>query len=140
MGYTTAGGWLAIAGSVIHLSLSTTTRMGVWEEIVAAGWWSTITMKGTADQLQRAEAFWFSPGSFAVPLLILGILAVWSGRSGQRVPGILGWMLVVWGVLLASLMPISGAWAIMTVGILFVAGDRARERGTAAIRADASAL
>jgi hypothetical protein len=129
-GYTTAGGWLAIAGSVVHLCLSLMTRAVVWQDIVAAGWWSTITMKGSADQLQRAEAFWFSAGSFAVPFLILGILAVSSGRTGQRIPAPLGWTIVVWGIILGSLMPVSGAWIIMLAGIFFVAGEREQQRGT----------
>lgn len=129
-GYATAGGWLAIAGSVVHLCLSLMTRAVVWQDIVAAGWWSTITMKGSADQLQRAEAFWFSAGSFAVPFLILGILAVSSGRTGQRIPAPLGWTIVVWGIILGSLMPVSGAWIIMLAGIFFVAGEREQRRGT----------
>jgi hypothetical protein len=111
-GYTTAGGWLAIAGSVVHLCLSLMTRAVV------------------ADQLQRAEAFWFSAGSFAVPFLILGMLAVSSGRTGQRIPAPLGWTIVVWGIILGSLMPVSGAWIIMLAGIFFVAGEREQQRGT----------
>jgi hypothetical protein len=123
---TRAGGWVAIAGSLIHLVLTSSTRAGVWADIISAGWWNTITLRPSASQLQAAEAFWITPGSFAVPLLVLGILVVFSVTEGHRVPGALGWILAAWGVVGASLMPISGAWLFIVVGALFVAGDRGR--------------
>ena len=124
--FTAAGGWVAIAGSVIHLVLTPIARAGVWADIVSAGWWNTVTLRPSADQLRVAEAFWITPGSFAVPLLVLGILVVFSAREGHRVPGALGWILAVWGAVGASLMPLSGAWLFIVVGVLFVVGDRVR--------------
>ncbi len=126
--YTVVGGWVAIAGAVVHLTLTLMNGAEVWAGIVSAGWWNTVTLRPNADQLQRAGAFWVSIGSFAVPLLLLGILAVLSGRNGQRIPGALGWVLVGWGILGASLLPVSGAWAFIVVGLLFAAGDRDRLR------------
>ena len=41
-------------------------------------------------------------------------------------PGALGWILAVWGAVGASLMPLSGAWLFIVVGVLFVVGDRVR--------------
>lgn len=122
--FTAAGGWVAIAGSVVHLVLTPISRADVWADVVSAGWWNTITLRPNADQLRLAEAFWITPGSFAVPLLVLGILAVFSARKGHRVPGALGWMLVIWGILCASVVPLSGAWLFIVVGVLFVVGDR----------------
>ncbi len=124
--FTAAGGWVAIAGSVVHLVLTPIARAGVWADIVSAGWWNTVTLRPSADQLRVAEAFWITPGSFAVPLLVLGILVVFSAREGHRVPGALGWILAVWGAVGASLMPLSGAWLFIVVGVLFVVGDRVR--------------
>ena len=126
IGLTAAGGWVAIVGSVIHLVLTSIGRAGVWADIVAAGWWNTVTLRPSADQLRVAEAFWISVGSFAVPLFTLGLLVVFTARRGHRVPGALGWILVVWGILCAGLLPVSGAWLFIVVGILFVAGDRVR--------------
>ncbi|RXZ71664.1 DUF6463 family protein [Agromyces albus] len=125
-GLTAAGGWVAIGGSVIHLVLTSIARADVWRDIASAGWWGTVTLRPSAEQLRFAEAFWITPGSFAVPLLALGILVVFSARQGNRVPGVLGWILAIWGVFCASLLPVSGAWLFIVVGALFVAGDRAR--------------
>ncbi|MDQ0577145.1 DUF6463 family protein [Agromyces albus] len=123
-GLTAAGGWLAIGGSVIHLVLTSIARADVWRDIVSAGWWGTVTLRPSAEQLRFAEAFWLTPGSFAVPLLALGILVVFSARKGNRVPGVLGWILAIWGVFCAALLPASGAWLFIVIGVLFVAGDR----------------
>lgn len=123
---TAIGGWVAIVGSVIHMVLTSISRAGVWADIVAAGWWNTVTLRPSADELRFAEAFWLTLGSFAVPLFMLGVLVVFAARRGHRVPGVLGWILVVWGILGASLLPVSGAWLFIVVGILFVAGDRVR--------------
>jgi hypothetical protein len=125
--FTAAGGWVAIAGTVVHLILTPISRAEVWADIVSAGWWNTITLRPSADQLRFAEAFWITPGSFAVPLLVLGILAVLSARKGHRVPAVLGWMLAIWGILCASLLPVSGAWLFIVIGVLFVVGDRVRD-------------
>ncbi len=124
--FTSAGGWVAIVGSVIHLVLTSYTHAGVWTDIVSAGWWNTVTLRPRTEQLRVAETFWITPGSFAVPLLVLGIFVVFSAREGHRVPGALGWILAAWGAVGASLMPMSGAWLFIVVGLLFVAGDRAR--------------
>lgn len=123
-GLTAAGGWVAIGGSVIHLVLTSIARTDVWRDIVSAGWWGTVTLRPSAEQLQVAEAFWLTPGSFAVPLLVLGALVVISARKGNRVPGVLGWILAAWGIFCASLLPVSGAWLFIVIGVLFVAGDR----------------
>lgn len=125
-GLTAAGGWVAIAGSAVHLVLTPIGRAGVWADIAAAGWWNTVTLRPSADELRVAEAFWLSVGSFAVPLFTLGVLVVFAAGKGHRVPEALGWILIGWGVLCASLLPVSGAWIFIVVGILFVAGDRAR--------------
>lgn len=124
LGLTAAGGWVAIAGSVIHLVLTSIARTDVWRDVVSAGWLNTVTLRPGAEQPRVAEAFWLTPGSFAVPLLALGILVVFSARKGNRVPGVLGWILAVWGILCASLLPVSGAWLFIVIGVLFVAGDR----------------
>jgi hypothetical protein len=117
---------VAIAGAVVHLVLTPIARAEVWADIVSAGWWNTVTLRPNADQLRFAEAFWLTPGSFAVPMLLLGILAVLSARQRHRVPAVLGWILVIWGILCASLFPVSGAWLFIVIGVLFVAGDRVR--------------
>jgi Family of unknown function (DUF6463) len=79
----------------------------------------------STDRLPVAEAFWFSPGSFGVPLLLLGGLVAWLARRGQRVPGWLGLAVVAWAVLIGLLGGFdAGTILILLVGVLIVAGDR----------------
>lgn len=126
---TAAGGWLAIVGPVIHITLTSIARADVWGRIVSAGWWNTATLRPSAEQLQIAELFWITAGSFAVPLFVLGILALRSAREGRRMPRFVGWILILWGMFSASLMPISGAWVFIVVGVLFLVDTWAERRG-----------
>ncbi|WP_340686925.1 hypothetical protein LCL61_12110 [Amycolatopsis coloradensis] len=70
-----------------------------------------------------AEAFWFGPGSFGVPLLLLGALVLRQTRRGDRVPGWLGSGVVAWAVLLGLLGGFDGGTLILLlIGALFLAG------------------
>ncbi|MEV1130770.1 DUF6463 family protein [Agromyces sp. NPDC049794] len=126
---TAAGGWVAIVGPVIHVTLTSIPRADVWGRIVSAGWWNTATLRPSTEQLEVAESFWISAGSFAVPLFVLGVLAVLSAREGRPMPRFVGWILILWGMFSASLMPISGAWVFIVVGVLFLVDTWAARRG-----------
>jgi Family of unknown function (DUF6463) len=122
---TMSGGLLAVFGGVLHLVASTLMRRDVWDQIVDEGFVSTVTLDPSADELAFAEAYWFSPGSFGVPLLLLGGLVAWLARRGQLVPGLLGCGVVAWAVLLGLLGGFdAGTMLILLVGVLLVAGDR----------------
>lgn len=126
--FTTIGGITAIVGSVIHLTLTSIARADVWALIVREGWWSTITLRPDTSTIAMAEAFWLTPGSFAVPLLLLGIVALSLARRDQAMPRTVGWVLILWGAFVATLLPVSGAWAFMAVGVLFLRGAASRRR------------
>lgn len=130
-GFTAAGGWIAMAGALVHLTLTSIARAEVWQRIVAEGWWSTVSMRPDAEQLPIAEAFWITPGSFAVPLFVVGLLAVTAAREGRGMPRIVGWIFIVWGVFCTSLLPVSGAPLFAVVGALFLAGASGKERAQA---------
>jgi Family of unknown function (DUF6463) len=134
---TASGGYLAIAGAGIHLVVATMKRGDVWRQIRDEGFVNTVTLDPSADQLAAAEAFWFSPGSFAVPLGLIGLLVVHLTRKGQRLPLWLGWIIVVWALILGLLVPNSGAWLILAVGALIVVGEsrHARHSERAAVSA-----
>jgi hypothetical protein len=122
---TMAGGLLAMAGGVVHVGVAALMRRDVWSQIMDEGFANTVTLDPPADRVPVAEAFWFSPGSFGVPLLLLGALVTWQARRGQRVPGALGWGVVAWAVLLGVLSGFdAGTMTILLIGGLLVAGDR----------------
>lgn len=126
--FTTIGGITAIVGSIVHLILTSIARAEVWAQIVRDGWWSTITLRPDTGTIAMAEAFWLTPGSFAVPLLLIGIVALSLARRDLAMPRAIGWVLIVWGAFCATLIPVSGAWAFMVVGVLFLCGAASRQR------------
>jgi hypothetical protein len=87
---TMFGGLLAACGGILHFAGAALMRSEIWSQIVDEGFVNTVTLDPSADRLAVAEAFWFSPGSFGVPLLLLGCLVTWLARRGQRVPGLAG--------------------------------------------------
>ena len=125
----TWGGILALGGGLFHTVVAGFMRREVWERIFDEGFFNTVTLDPTPDRLPMAEAFWLSPGSFGVPLLLLGGLVLRHTRRGERVPAWLGSGVVVWAVLLGLLGGFdAGTIALLLVGSLFLAGAR-RGRG-----------
>jgi hypothetical protein len=117
------GGLLAVCGGVFHTVVAALMRQEVWAQIVDEGFLSTVPLYPSADRLPMAEAFWFSPGSFGVPLLLLGSLVTWLTRRGERVPGWLGWGVAVWAVLLGLLSGFdAGTMILLLIGVLLVVG------------------
>ncbi|WP_286213364.1 MULTISPECIES: DUF6463 family protein [Mycolicibacterium] len=121
---TAWGGRLAVVGAVAHVSLAAKARKPVWSQIADEGIVNTVTLEPTPEQLDKAEAFWFSPGSFGVPFGLLGALVLHMTRRGQPVPRWLGWTIAAWAGVAGVMLPKSGAWAIFTAGALLIAGNR----------------
>jgi uncharacterized protein DUF6463 len=117
------GGLCAVCGGLLHTVTAAVLRRDVWAQIVDEGFFNTVTLDPSPDRLAVAEAFWFSPGSFGVPLLLLGSLVTWQTRRGERVPGWLGWGVGGWAVLLGLLGGFdTGTFALLLIGALLVAG------------------
>ncbi|RSM81397.1 hypothetical protein DL991_07625 [Amycolatopsis sp. WAC 01375] len=119
----TWGGILALGGGLFHTVVAATMRQEVWARIFDEGFFNTVTLDPSPDRLPMAEAFWLSPGSFGVPLLLLGALVVRSTRRGERAPGWLGCGVVAWAVLLGLLGGFdAGTIILLLIGALFLAG------------------
>lgn len=126
--FTTIGGIVAIVGSVVHLTLSAAGRVDVWVIAAQEGWLSTVDLRPDAATIAIAEGFWFSPGSFAVPFLLLGVVALHMAKKNLVMPRIVGCVLILWGLFCAGLLPVSGAWVFILVGVLWIRGPSARQR------------
>lgn len=117
------GGVLAVCGGIFHTVASVQLRHEVWAQIVDRGFFNTITLEPSADQLARAEAFWFSVGSFGVPMFLLGALVTWQIRRGERVPVWLGCGVVAWAVLIGLLGGFdAGTIVLLLIGVLLTVG------------------
>jgi hypothetical protein len=129
---TKAGGWIAVAFGALHMvfALLESRSRDVWSQVVDEGWWNTFTLNEptTLAAFERSETFWLTLGSFGVPVLLLGGHVVWSANQGQRVPEWIGWSLVAWGLLTATALSASPAWALAVSGGLIVLGERGKRR------------
>ncbi len=114
----------------MHTVSAALMRREVWVQIVDEGFFNTVSLYPSADRLAVAEAFWFSPGSFGVPLLLLGSLVVWTTRRGERVPGWLGCGVAGWAVLIGLLGGFdTGTMILLLIGVLLVVGAWNARRG-----------
>jgi hypothetical protein len=117
------GGLLAMCGGLFHTVVAALMRQDVWAQIIDEGFFNTVTLEPSADRLAVAEAFWFSVGSFGVPLLLLGSLVTWLLRRGVPVPGWLGSGLAAWAVLIGLVSGFDGGtFILLTIGVLLAAG------------------
>jgi hypothetical protein len=122
---TACGGVLAIVGGAGHTVTAAVYRRDVWSQVIDDGPVKALSLHPSADQLAAAEAFWFSLGSFGIPLLLLGSVVTWLTRRGQRVPGWLGLGIAGWALLLAPLGGFDlGSMLILLMGVLIAAGAR----------------
>lgn len=82
--------------AVAHLGLLGVDRARYLSGWLTGGLWQ---LPGPGSDLsQSAAAFWLVVGSFAAPVLVLGLLVSWIGRAGGRVPGLVGWGLGAWAL------------------------------------------
>ncbi|MFC4059538.1 DUF6463 family protein [Planomonospora corallina] len=86
----------------------------------------------TVRSLQNDVAFWAGPGSFAVPLILLGCLTWHLSGRGVAVPEGIGWGLAAWCVLGGVLLVPSPFFAGVLSGALIIVAARKGDRpGTA---------
>ncbi|HEY9368907.1 DUF6463 family protein [Streptomyces sp.] len=71
-------------------------------------------------------AFWAVPGSFGLPLLLLGLLVARLARTGIPVPAYVGWGLAAWAVVTGLiLLPSPFPLALIPAAMLIAAARRA---------------
>jgi hypothetical protein len=120
---TAWGGILATCGGFFHTLVAISERQPAWAQIIDEGFFNTITSDGSVDRLAVTEAYWYSVGSFGVPLLLLGALVIWLTRRGERVPVWLGCGVISWAVLIGLLGGFdSGTISLLIIGVLLAVG------------------
>lgn len=111
-----------------HLSLVT---LSAGEEI--AGWaerglWAAVPLTlgrgGDAATMSTKLTFWSGPGSFAVPLIVLGCLIWHLARRGVAVPAAVGWAVAAWCVVGGVLLVPSPFFAGAVAGVLIAMAAR----------------
>jgi hypothetical protein len=124
-----AGGIMVVLGAG-HLSLVAFTA---WTDLtgwVARGVWAAVplaltdTGDRTVASLRNDVTFWAGPGSFAVPLVLLGGLTWHLAGRGVAVPAALGWGVAAWCAVGGVLLEPSPFFAGTVAGVLVVLAAR----------------
>ncbi|MET0235001.1 MAG: hypothetical protein ABW224_10220 [Kibdelosporangium sp.] len=125
-----ASGIMLVLG-IGHLSLIT---FAAWTGIT--GWmtdgvWAAVPLVladgdavRTVASLRNEVTFWAGPGSFAVPLIVLGCLTWHLAGRGVRVPALIGWAVALWCVVGGLLLVPSPFFAGVVSGVLIVVAAR----------------
>jgi len=81
--------------------------------------------EGILNMSPAMAAFWLTTGSFAGPLIMVGVLVLWLDRQGIAPPRSVAWMLVIWSALAAVIVE-PAPWVLITVagGLLLAARRR----------------
>lgn len=95
------------------------------------GDWLTGRLHGPAAIEDPANAdslllFWALPGSFTVPLILLGLLLVRMARTGQEVPRYVPWTLAAWVLVGGWILVPSGFPLGLVPATLLLLAHRAR--------------
>ncbi|WP_143591574.1 DUF6463 family protein [Thermoactinospora rubra] len=123
---TTWGGWGCVAIGLGHSALGTAMGRQHW-----AGWLAGDLHGGLGSPgaPESKLAFWAVPGGFAIPLILLGLLAVGRAREGRPLPRYVGWTLLAWAVFGAYVMfPTFGFFLVFVPAALFLLDGRSSGR------------
>ncbi|MEV1005553.1 DUF6463 family protein [Nonomuraea sp. NPDC050202] len=124
-----ASGIMLVLG-IGHLTLLTLISRDDVAGWVERGLWAAVPLSpGTGGNLENQVAFWAGPGSFAVPLILLGCLVWHLAGRGVAVPAGIGWGLAAWCLVGAVLLVPSPYVAGALAGALIVAAGRKPSKG-----------
>lgn len=129
-----ASGIMLVLGTG-HLLLLT---LLAWQGItgwVDRGVWAAVPLvpaDATVASLQNRVTFWAGPGSFAVPLILLGCLTWHLAGRGVAIPAGIGWGLAAWCFLGGVLLVPSPYFAGIISGALIILATRTEDRPRAA--------
>ncbi len=115
-------GRILIGLGVLHLPLTGwLSRMHIGGWLAGSAW---LPPGGVSQLSPAVGAFWLTLGSFALPLILLGGLVTRLARTGETVPGYVGWGLTVWGVVCAAVFEPSPFITVLVPAIMLLRAGR----------------
>ncbi|MEU4329291.1 DUF6463 family protein [Nonomuraea dietziae] len=122
------------AGHLSLLALTAGESIAGW---VDRGVWAAVPLMladgaETVESFRNSVTFWAGPGSFAVPLILLGCLTWHLAGRGVAVPAGIGWGLAAWCALGGVLLVPSPYFAGVIAGVLVIVAARKDDRPGAA--------
>ncbi|ORT58306.1 DUF6463 family protein [Streptomyces sp. CB03238] len=108
---------LILTAAIAHMLVGAVVAGPHWRGIAADGFWNTVSGDDS-----RMMALWFMVSGVA--LFGLGLLTRRTVALTGRLPAETGWILLVTGVPVSLLDPVSGGWALVAIGILALMESR----------------
>lgn len=108
--------------SLLHIAFFTVLTWRDWGASAAGALW--LPDPATAAEYRLHMGFWALLGSFAAPMLLLGLLVMRLARQGVPLPAYLGWGLLAWVLICAALVEPSGFPLGLIPAFLLIAGRR----------------
>jgi len=120
MHYWRYSGIFLIGTGVIHNTIGIVAGWDMLAGVIADGLWDTIDIsipEGAAHT--RAELLWFLLLGFA--WMMIGALFHGNIKKQHTPPAkVWGWILVLKGLLVAVMLPASGAWLFLPQGMIII--------------------
>jgi hypothetical protein len=115
--------FLGTAHMVLSLAMAAPDRAAAW---FGAELWRPEG--GFTEMNPTMGAYWFTFGSFGVPLLSLGVAVLWMHRRGVVPPEFLGWILLAW-TLVNMVILLPSPWIVgVAASVLYLVGVRRAAR------------
>ncbi|MEW2352277.1 DUF6463 family protein [Spirillospora sp. NPDC029432] len=114
--------WGIIALACVHTVYAFATMPGAWGDIARAG-----VLDGIQGDAEREVALWFLYSG--VGFMAIGTFALKEVRATGRVPLQAALYLLAVGGTMSAVMPASGGWLVLLLGLLALAARR-RDRAT----------
>ncbi|MCT2581664.1 DUF6463 family protein [Actinophytocola gossypii] len=116
-------GRLIVVVSAAHLLFFLVTSLDFVPDWASGALWEA-TAVGEPPPAEQG-AFFRLLGSFAVPLLLVGLLLWRSAAREQALPGYVTWTVAGWSLLCALIQPASGFPLLVVASVLLVLARRA---------------
>ncbi|CAM3238489.1 DUF6463 family protein [Stackebrandtia soli] len=117
------GGLTCVAIGLGHSVIGLAVAGRHWPGWITGDLWWGI---GSPGMLESKLAFWSVPGSFVVPLILLGLMAVGRAREGRALPGYVGWTMLTWAAFGAYIGFPTGFLLVLVPATLFILDGRRR--------------
>ena len=115
-------GRLIVAVAALHLVYFTVRSLEFVPDWASGALWTPLAMD---DPMPQAQGFfWQLLGSFAVPLLLVGLLLARFAKDGRALPSYVTWTLAGWVLVCALVLLPSGFPLLVVAAVLLVVARR----------------
>ncbi|GAA2354996.1 DUF6463 family protein [Nonomuraea africana] len=112
--------WLAIGAAALHFVVAFT--LADWSGIAGDGFVNAVGDEAVPDNAERMATLWFFMAG--IGFLAFGTFARWAVEATGRMPGQIGGYLLLAGVPMAIMQPVSGGVLLTVIGILALIAAR----------------